>query len=114
LPDETTQLQGFDIGIMPLDRGPWTLGKAGFKLLLYMAAGLPVVASPVGFNRNLVQHGVNGFLADTAEEWEQYLSQLLNDPDLRRRMGQEGRRLVENEYSLRPTFAKLLQVVDSA
>jgi glycosyltransferase involved in cell wall biosynthesis len=114
LDDETAQLQGFDIGIMPLDPGPWTVGKAGFKLLQYMAAGLPVVASPVGFNRELVQHGVNGFLADSPEEWERYLLQLLNDPDLRRRMGQQGRQLVEKEFSLRPTFAKLLHVIDSA
>ena len=112
--DETARLQGFDIGIMPLDAGPWCLGKAGFKLLQYMAAGLPVVASPVGFNRELVRHGVNGFLADSAEEWERYLTQLLNDRDLRRRMGQQGRQLVEKEFSLRPMFAKLLGVIDSA
>jgi len=114
LDDETTQLQRFDIGIMPLDSGPWTLGKAGFKLLQYMAAGLPVVASPVGFNRELVRHGVNGFLADSPDDWERYLLQLLNDRDLRRRMGQQGRQLVEKEFSLRPTFAKLLCVIDSA
>jgi len=114
LEDETARLQGFDIGIMPLDPGPWTLGKAGFKLLQYMAAGLPVVASPVGFNRDLVRHGVNGFLADSHEEWERYLSQLLDDHDLRHRMGQQGRRLVEKVFSLRPTFAKLLRVIDSA
>jgi glycosyltransferase involved in cell wall biosynthesis len=90
------------------------MGKAGFKLLQYMAAGLPVVASPVGFNRELVRHGVNGFLADSAEEWERYLTQLLNDRDLRRRMGQQGRQLVEKEFSLRPMFAKLLGVIDSA
>jgi glycosyltransferase involved in cell wall biosynthesis len=114
LEDESAQLQGFDIGIMPLDPGPWCLGKAGFKLLQYMAAGLPVVASPVGFNRDLVRHGVNGFLANSPEEWERYLSQLLNDRDLRHRMGQQGRHLVEKEFSLRPTFAKLLRVIDSA
>ena len=114
LVDETAQLQGFDIGIMPLDPGPWSLGKAGFKLLQYMAAGLPVVAAPVGFNCDLVRHGVNGFLASSAEEWERYLSQLLDDRDLRRRMGQQGRQLVEKEFSLRPTSAKLLRVIDSA
>jgi glycosyltransferase involved in cell wall biosynthesis len=114
LEDETARLRGFDIGIMPLDAGPWCLGKAGFKLLQYMAAGLPVVASPVGFNRELVRHGVNGFLAGSAEEWERYLTQLLNDRDLRRRMGQQGRQLVEKEFSLRPMFAKLLSVIDSA
>lgn len=113
LEDETSQLQGFDIGIMPLDPGPWTVGKAGFKLLQYMAAGLPVVASPVGFNRELVRHGVNGFLADSPDDWERYLLQLLNDQDARRRMGQQGRQLVEKEFSLRPTFAKLLRVIES-
>jgi glycosyltransferase involved in cell wall biosynthesis len=113
LEDETALLQGFDIGIMPLHHAPWCLGKAGFKLLQYMAAGLPVVASPVGFNCELVQHGVNGFLADSPAEWQECLSRLLQDPALRLRMGEQGRQLVEKEFSLRPAFARFQNVIDS-
>jgi len=113
LEDETLLLQGFDIGIMPLHHVPWCLGKAGFKLLQYMAAGLPVVASPVGFNCELVQHGVNGFLADSPAEWQECLSRLLQDPALRLRMGEQGRQLVVKEYSLRPAFARFLNVINS-
>jgi glycosyltransferase involved in cell wall biosynthesis len=113
LDTESEELQKLDVGIMPLRHDRWCLGKAGFKLLQYMAAGLPVVASPVGFNCELVQHGVNGFLADSAAEWEECLGRLLKDRELRQRMGREGRRLVEKEFSLRPCFAKLLNVINS-
>jgi glycosyltransferase involved in cell wall biosynthesis len=113
LDTESEELQKLDVGIMPLCHNRWCLGKAGFKLLQYMAAGLPIVASPVGFNCELVQHGVNGFLADSDNEWEEFLARLLQDRELRQRMGQEGRQFVEKEFSLRPTFAKLLNVINS-
>jgi glycosyltransferase involved in cell wall biosynthesis len=111
---ETEQLQAFDIGIMPLRDDLWCRGKAGFKLLQYMAAGLPVVASPIGYNRTLVQPGINGFLADSSEEWLQALSRLLTDDPLRRQLGKRGRELVEKEFSLPASFAKLLNVIDAA
>lgn len=114
LENETAELQALDIGIMPLRDDPWCRGKAGFKLLQYMAAGLPVVASPVGFNSELVQPGVNGYLADSPAEWEQALARLLADAALRRQLGQQGRALVEQEFSLRVSFAKLRQVIESA
>jgi glycosyltransferase involved in cell wall biosynthesis len=97
---EVAAIQSMDIGIMPLADSPWARGKCGYKLIQYMACGLPVVASPVGVNVDIVEHGVNGFLATSEEEWREALTILLHDPDLRRRMGAAGRCKVEAKYSL--------------
>jgi glycosyltransferase involved in cell wall biosynthesis len=108
---EVESLNEFDIGIMPLRDGPFERGKCGYKLIQYMACGLPVVASPVGVNTTLVEHGVNGFLATSREEWEWALRTLSADPILRRRMGKAGRAKVEREYSLQvaaPLLARWL------
>jgi glycosyltransferase involved in cell wall biosynthesis len=100
-----------DIGIMPLSESPWERGKCGYKLIQYMACGLPVVASPVGINTKIVRDGVNGFLAESASMWVSKLEQLLRDPQLRQSMGQMGRKDVETEYSVElaaPRLAGLL------
>lgn len=109
---EVSEVQKMDIGIMPLPDQPWTRGKCGYKLVQYMACGLPVVASPVEVNRELVRHGENGFLASSDREWGEALGRLVDDAALRNRMGAEGRRRVEAEYSLQvhaPRFADLLR-----
>ncbi|KAF0286429.1 hypothetical protein BA899_09755 [Spiribacter sp. SSL99] len=109
---EVADIQAMDIGIMPLPDTPWMRGKCGYKLIQYMACGLPVVASPVGVNREIVDHGVNGFLADTPLEWAEALSTLVTDDALRQRMGGQARALVERQYSLRvqgPHIAELLR-----
>jgi len=111
---EVTQIQSMDIGIMPLTDTPWARGKCGYKLIQYMACGLPVVASPVGVNAEIVEHGVNGFLARTDDEWREAISTLLSDADLRRRMGAAGRRKVEERYSLQvwgPRVAEMIAEV---
>jgi len=90
----------FDIGIMPLPNNERTRMKAGFKLLQYMAAGLPVVASPIGINKEIVKHGWNGFLANSLDEWEKYLGILANDPELRTSLGNNGRQFVNENYRL--------------
>jgi len=100
---EVDSLKQLDIGIMPLHDGPFERGKCGYKLIQYMACGLPVVASPVGVNTTLIEHGVNGFLAASLEEWEWALRTLATDPILRHRMGKAGRAKVEREYSLQVT-----------
>lgn len=108
---EVAQIQAMDIGIMPLTDTPWARGKCGYKLIQYMACGLPVVASPVGVNAEIVEDGVNGFLAETEAEWRSALTRLLRDPDLRHRMGRAGRAKVEAQYSLQvwgPRVAGLL------
>ena len=111
---EAGLIQSMDIGIMPLPDTPWTRGKCGYKLIQYMACGLPVVASPVGVNTEIVEHGVNGFLANTDAEWREALSVLLTNPELRRRMGEEGRRKVEREYSLQVYGPRVAEVLRSA
>jgi glycosyltransferase involved in cell wall biosynthesis len=105
---EVELLRRIDIGIMPLPDAPWERGKCGYKLIQYMACGLPVVASPVGVNRDIVQAGRNGELAETSGEWEQALERLVSDPDLRRRMGAAGRRRVEETYSIQAQVAGLV------
>jgi hypothetical protein len=111
---EVTSIQDMDIGIMPLTDTPWARGKCGYKLIQYMACGVPVIASPVGVNAEIVEHGVNGFLASTEAEWHEALVTLLRDPDLRRRMGAAGRKKVEYQYSLQvwgPRVAGMLKDV---
>lgn len=108
---EVARIQEMDIGIMPLTDTPWARGKCGYKIIQYMACGIPVVASPVGVNADIVEHGVNGFLATTEGEWREALTTLLRDPDLRRTMGAAGRRKIERHYSLQiwgPRVAELL------
>lgn len=108
---EVARIQEMDIGIMPLTDTPWARGKCGYKLIQYMACGLPIIASPFGVNAEIVEHGVNGFHAATDAEWRTALVTLSRDPDLRQRMGAAGRRKVEQQYSLQvwgPAVANML------
>lgn len=108
---EAAGIQGFDIGIMPLADTVWERGKCGYKLIQYMACGRPVVASPVGANREIVEHGVDGFLADSPEEWRQALDRLRADPNLRRAMGMAGRAKVERLYARDKVGAELARAM---
>lgn len=112
--EEIRLIQGMDIGIMPLPDEPWARGKCGYKLIQYMASGLPVVASPVGVNTDIVEHGSNGFLASVPREWAGAVTALAEDAELRRKMGVEGRRKIEQAYSLAvhgPRLAGMLREV---
>ncbi len=95
---------------MPLNDDAWTRGKGGFKLLQYMAAGLPCVASAVGINSEIVVEGATGFLPATLAEWEEALRQLLSDPERRRRFGQAGRRRVEERYERSIVSRRLVEL----
>lgn len=100
-----------DIGIAPTPEDPWTMGKCGFKILQYMAAGLPVIASPVGANAQIVLDGQTGFLPRTVADWPSSIVRLATDAGLRARMGAAARQRVEKEYSLQRAadqWAKLL------
>jgi glycosyltransferase involved in cell wall biosynthesis len=103
-----------DIGIMPLRDGPWERGKCGYKIIQYMACGLPVVASAVGANVDIVRHGEDGFLATDAVAWRDSLEQLIESPSLRMRMGRAGRARVESEYSLAVQAPRLANVLRDA
>ncbi|MFH1671866.1 MAG: glycosyltransferase family 4 protein [Pseudomonadota bacterium] len=98
--EEIEDLHSFDIGLMPLSDDPWSRGKCAFKLLQCMAVGVPVVASPVGMNCEIVHHQKNGFLAHNEDEWFRCLTLLIQQADLRKRIGENGRNFVEREYSL--------------
>lgn len=100
---EVTSISTCDVGVMPLIDSPWERGKCGYKLIQYMACGLPVVASDVGVNSEIVQQNVNGFLARSPADWQVALGQLLSDAALRTRMGQAGRQRVEQHYCLQRT-----------
>jgi glycosyltransferase involved in cell wall biosynthesis len=97
---EVDHLASADIGISWLPDDLWSRGKCGLKVLQYMAAGLPVVANPVGVQAQMIVHGVTGYLARTATEWSTAIGRLAHDPALRARMGKAGRALVEKRYSV--------------
>jgi glycosyltransferase involved in cell wall biosynthesis len=109
---EVAELAETDIGISWLPDDSWSRGKCGLKVLQYMAAGLPVIANPVGVQAEMVRHGETGFLAETADQWCEAVRRLATDPELRRRMGQEGRRIVENHYSVAAGAARWLAALD--
>lgn len=110
---EVDEMRRFDVGIMPLPDEPWARGKCGFKLIQYMACGLPVVASPVGVNAEIVEPGVNGLLASSPEEWVAALRNLAVDRDLRIKMGMAGRKKVEESYCLQVTAQKVVALLQS-
>ncbi len=108
---EADEIATFDVGIMPLTDGPWEQGKCGFKLLQYMAAGLPTIASPVGANKVIVRHGTTGFLARTSEDWMRAFVALAESKDLCARMGRAGRQVAEREYSTTVVAPRLLETL---
>ncbi|MGA9121575.1 MAG: glycosyltransferase family 4 protein [Bacteroidota bacterium] len=112
--EELHELQQFDVGIMPLIDSEWERGKCGHKLIKYMACALPVVASPVGVNGEIVSNGRNGILAGTSEEWSAALMTLKQDSSLRNTMGLEGRRIVEEKYCTAVTGPRLFGVLTEA
>lgn len=111
---EASMISEMGIGLMPLNDTPWSRGKCGYKLIQYMASGIPVIASPVGVNAAIVEHGVNGFLAESDADWRSALQSLLADPDLRRRMGSAGRRKVQTHYSLQTWAPKVEELLASS
>jgi glycosyltransferase involved in cell wall biosynthesis len=110
---EVAEMLRFDVGIMPLPDEPWTRGKCAFKLIQYMACGLPVVASPVGMNNDVVTHGSNGFLVASTSQWLSAFQALANSVELRRQMGAAGRRIVEQGFTTSLGGAKLLRAIQS-
>ena len=111
---ESALIAECDIGIMPLRDTPWEQGKCAYKLIQYMACGLPTVASPIGANREVVIEGETGFFADVPEDWGAVLERMLRGADMRRRFGQNGRARVGIEYCLQQTAPRLVRLLIQA
>lgn len=105
---EVKDLSQLDIGIMPLPDDEWEKGKCGMKGLQYMGLGIPAVMSPVGANLEIIQHGVNGYLPKTENEWVDILSNLIGNKELRERIGNAGRQTVIDKYSVEAWKQKYL------
>jgi glycosyltransferase involved in cell wall biosynthesis len=110
---EVRELSAFDIGIMPLPDDEWVKGKCGLKGLSYMSLTVPTVMSNVGVNGQIIQDGVNGFLANTDEEWIQKISLLIDSAELRSKMGLAGRQTVLENYSVLSQQQAYLSVFQS-
>jgi glycosyltransferase involved in cell wall biosynthesis len=108
--DEIKDLNEIDIGIMPLIDSKWAVGKCGFKLIQYLALEIPAVASDVGVNQAIIRDA--GFICKTDEEWENALSKLLNNSDLRSEMGKKGRTYITENYSVEAITRDFLDLFD--
>jgi len=97
---EIEDLSKINIGIMPLEADRWSEGKCGFKIIQYLALGIPAVASPVGVNAKIIDNNQNGYLCQNENEWYKSISLLLDDRYLRKEMGREGREKIIREYSI--------------
>lgn len=109
---EVEALQEFTVGIMPLEDDLWARGKCSFKMLTYMAVGLPVVVSPVGMNVEILAQGACGFVAKITDDWVDAISSLLSEAELADQMGQVGRKIIEARYArnvIAPRLAQLLR-----
>jgi glycosyltransferase involved in cell wall biosynthesis len=108
---EPDQLRGFQCGLMPLTDDEYTRGKCGFKILQYMASGVVPIASAVGFNREIIHHGMDGFLVRQPGDWAKYALRLAEDPDLLERMAWAARKTAEDRFSLAAQTPKLWQAL---
>lgn len=109
---EITDLLKINIGVMPLPNSEFERGKCGFKIIQFLALGIPAVASPVGVNTKIIDENINGFLCDTKKQWYVALEKLLYDKALRERMGMAGRIKIEENYSLRSNKANFLSLFE--
>lgn len=108
---EVDNIRDIDIGVMPLVDEKWERGKCGYKLIQYMACAVPVIASPVGVNEDIVEHGVTGWLADTDEEWLAAFQQAVVSVEALRTMGERGREKVEQQYCVQQTVHELARIL---
>jgi glycosyltransferase involved in cell wall biosynthesis len=108
---EAAEIASLSVGLMPLKDTPWARGKCGYKLIQYLACGVPVIASPVGANCEIVNEGENGYLATTLEEWQQSIAKLLDTCGNARQMGMRGREIVHQKYSVQSAGSRLVKIL---
>lgn len=111
---EAQIISTFDVGIMPLADTDWEHGKCGYKLLQYMACGVPTIASNIGINRTIIEHEATGFLVNTSTDWLDALTTLHTDAELRTKMGQAGRTKLMDKFELQVTAPRLLSLLQEA
>jgi glycosyltransferase involved in cell wall biosynthesis len=109
---EVNTILNFDVGIMPLEDTLWAKGKCAYKLIQYMACGIPLIASSVGMNKQVIDHGKNGFLAETEDEWIDALNALYENPELQKRMGENGLKKIDETYNLGTQSEKLIGIMN--
>ncbi|MBW1820528.1 MAG: glycosyltransferase family 4 protein [Deltaproteobacteria bacterium] len=110
--DVEEDLKSFDVGVMPLADDLWTRGKCGLKVVQYLAAGVPAVVSPVGLNRDLAIPNKTGLWAESIDDWTNKISELVDDPEKRMKMGLAGRKLVKNKFSLQAQAPRYLAILN--
>lgn len=108
---EGVEIAKGDVGISWIPDGLWSRGKCGLKVIQYQAAGLPVIANPVGVHAEMIEPGVSGFLADSVEDWLEAVAVLATDPGLRRSMGRAARRSVVAGYSVGAWSAAVVEAI---
>lgn len=109
---EARELVSAHIGIAPLPDNLYTRGKCALKVIQYMAAGLPVISSPTGVNKEIIEDGVNGFLVASDNEWITAVEKLAKDHDLRHRLGESGKKISQENFSLQATFQKMIDSLE--
>lgn len=109
---ELPTLQKFDIGLYPMPNEEFALGKSGLKAIQYMALGIPTVATAMGANFRVIDHGVNGYLVNSREEWIEALESLIQSPELREKLGKKGREKIEKEFSIKANKQIYLDVLN--
>lgn len=105
------EIKKFDLGLMPLMDNEWNRGKCAFKAIEYMACGVPAVISPVGENKYLVQTGVNGYLADSAEEWARIIKNVCRDRSSILPLGKKAQETIRRSYSLEAMAPKIAEII---
>lgn len=111
---EAVDVASADVGISWVPDDLWSQGKCGLKVLQYQAAGLPVVANPVGVHPEMIRSGIDGFLASTSDGWVEAIRRLADDPELRRRMGRAARISLETKYSVEQWAPAFVAVIAGA
>lgn len=109
---ENKELAESTVGIMPLEDTYWEKGKCGFKLIQYMASGIPVVASDLPANREIITNGTNGFIASNKLEWKKFLEEILTNETLQEAMGSAARKRIQNHYTYQrwgSEYAKIIK-----
>lgn len=109
---EVQSLQDFTVGLMPLSDDPWTRGKCSFKMLTYMAVGIPVVVSPVGMNVEILEKGECGYSAISMDDWVDAVSSLLTNQSITTQMGKVGRATIETHYAKKIIGPKLAGILN--